>query len=397
MTRTESSIRKRGIKVKRGCTQCGECLNVCPVYRQFSREEYAPKGKRLLLEPLHEDFSAAHEKDPELDWEHIKELARLCAGCGKCQQACARKLSTADLLSDVRAQHPHWTQHFWSLWIKHMGPMWPSLGMLASLVPGWVAPKGLRPSLDSAKAMVNKHNLKPWVTISKGASADVDVSTPVVVFQGCTAKNIRPQWTEKAQNLLRAWGYEVKDSSGFNCCGGTMHTAGIYDTMHEMQQKNIEHWRALGRPRIAVFCASCHHALADYANSPLSGQEAEQWKQSLMPLSRLLKGAEAHSAAEKPELYGYHQPCHWKTDEDMPFLQEILPGLVKGNGICCGMGGILQITNPDLSRNMADSCMQGFPRQARNILTSCSGCTIQLTAAAPEGITVNHWLDVVTL
>lgn len=38
--------------MKRGCTQCGECLNVCPVFALFKREEYAPKGKRLLMEPL---------------------------------------------------------------------------------------------------------------------------------------------------------------------------------------------------------------------------------------------------------------------------------------------------------------------------------------------------------
>lgn len=382
--------------MKRGCTQCGECLNVCPVFQQFSREEYAPKGKRLLLEPLHKDYGGAHEQDPELDWEHIKELARLCAGCGKCRQACARKLSTADLLSDVRAEHPNWTQHFWSLWIKHMGPLWPSLGMLASIVPGWIAPKGLRPSLDSARAMVNKNPAKPWVKISRKGGPKAD-PVPVVVFGGCTARHIRPQWIEKAETLLRAWGYEVLDGSGFDCCGGTMHTAGLYDAMHGMQNRNVESWRALGRPRVAVFCASCHHALSAYAEAPLAGDEAEQWKERLTPLSALLVDPEWTLTEAKSEVYGYHQPCHWEKDKDLPLLREILPGMIKGTGSCCGMGGILQITNPGLSRKMADSCLHGFPQIAHHLLTSCSGCAIQLTAAAPEGVTVNHWLDVVTL
>lgn len=380
--------------MKRGCTQCGECLNVCPVYRQFSREEYAPKGKRLLLEPLHEDFGASHEKDPELDWEHIKELARLCAGCGKCQQACARKLSTSDLLSDVRAQHPNWTQHFWSMWIKHMGPLWPSLGMMASFVPGWVAPKGLKPSLDSAKAMANTQSVKPWVVLSKKPGTAV-APAPVVVFPGCTAKNVRPQWTQKAENLLAVWGYKVLDGAEFTCCGGTMHTAGMYETMRAMQQRNVEVWRSLGYPRVAVFCASCHHSLADYEDAVFQGDEAKQWQACLTPMSALLVDPQCQLTDDKSELYGYHQPCHWRTDQDMPLLKQVLPGMIKGTGICCGMGGILQITNPTLSRNMADTCLQGFPGETNHILTSCSGCTIQLTAAAPEGVSVNHWLDVV--
>lgn len=83
--------------MKRGCTQCGECLNVCPVYALFKREEYAPKGKRLLMEPLDAEYGDA--ATAQLSWERVRQLARLCAGCGRCQRVCARKLSTSELLA----------------------------------------------------------------------------------------------------------------------------------------------------------------------------------------------------------------------------------------------------------------------------------------------------------
>ena len=38
--------------MKRGCTQCGDCLDVCLIFALYRREEYSPKGKRLLMEPL---------------------------------------------------------------------------------------------------------------------------------------------------------------------------------------------------------------------------------------------------------------------------------------------------------------------------------------------------------
>ena len=343
----------------------------------------------------------------ELSWKDIFDLARLCAGCGRCQKACARKLSTADLLADVRAKHPHWTQHLWELWIKHMGPLWPSIGFLANMVPETLTPQMLESSIATARALTGKRNIRPWIRIRPDATVAPDPS-PVVLFSGCTAKNVRPQWTRKAEQLLRSWGYTLLDASAFTCCGGTMHHAGQYKAMNEMRQKNIEAWKQMGRPRIAVFCASCCHSLEAYAegsakgayadglpNGYLDGEDAKEWKNSLVPLSVLLKDARATGTGAKPDVYGYHQPCHWDKDSDMPFLSAIMPGLKKGTGLCCGMGGILKMTDPDLSNDMAKTCLRGFPENVREILTGCSGCAMQLAGVAGPDVSVYHWLDVV--
>ena len=372
----------------RGCTQCGECLNVCPVFRRHWREEYSPKAKRLLLEPV-KDGTAAEG----LSWDDIFNLARLCVGCGRCKQACARKLSTADLLADVRAAHPHWTQHLWALWIQHMGPLWPALGFLATLAPHGLTPKMLKPSLATARTLASPKRGKPWVRLV-GNTLAVDAE-PVVLFSGCTARNIRPQWRERAENLLRLGGYTLHDASAFTCCGSTMHTAGQYAAMNAMREANVLAWRTMGRPRITVFCASCFHGLAEYADGFIEGKEAEEWRRSLVPLATLLDGLRAEILEEKPAAWGYHQPCHWEKDMDLSFLSRVLPGLCKGQGICCGMGGILKLTDPGLSASMAVSCLREMPENTREILTGCSGCAIQLAAFAPEGVMVSHWLDVV--
>lgn len=360
---------------------------------EFMREEYAPKAKRLLLEPHDKEFAV----DQTIPWEKVRYLAKLCVGCGRCKQACARKLSTADLLADVRATHPDWSQYLWEIWINYMGPLWPTIGFAASLVPESITPEALKSSIGPAKALVNKKGVRPWVSIAPAPEATIDRTTPVVVFGGCTANRVRGHWLRKADELLRRWGYTVGESSAFNCCGGTMHHAGQYKTMKAMRDNNVEFWDTSGRPRIAAFCASCYHSLEEYADGYLTGDTAQEWKKSLTPLSELLTGAQGHMTASAPSRYGYHQPCHWNTkDKDMPFLKGIAPGLEKGAGLCCGMGGILKMSNPVLSMQIADTCLSGFAPGIADIVTGCSGCAMQLAAAAPEGVCIYHWLDIVS-
>lgn len=376
--------------MKRGCTQCGECLNVCPVYDLFRREEYAPKAKRLLMEPLDETYGGGL-KDA-LSWDTIRQLARMCAGCGRCQRACARKLSTADLLANARAKNPHWTQALWEIWIRRAGPLWPMAGKVAMLAPEGMLPDNLRPLLETARALVDMPPCAPWMLLQPQESVQ---GKRVVLFSGCTAKNARPRWIQKAEKLLRAWGYDVLDPAGFTCCGGTLHHAGQYKAQESARNQNLEYWRALGKPLVATFCASCKHSLEEYA-ALLPEDEGKEWRQKCQGLSALLVKPDIQTTALAPATVAYHQPCHWNTeDPDMPLLKRGLPGLKKGAGLCCGMGGILKMSNPGLSMKMAEKCIEGFDSEARHVITGCSGCVMQLASAVSKGIEVRHWLDIV--
>ena len=380
--------------MERGCVQCGECLNVCPVFMEFMREEYSPKAKRLLLEPVAADCSP-------MPWRQVAALSRVCAGCDRCRQACARKLSTAELLADMRAKHPHWTQALWEIWIRRLGPLWPTIGRIATMMPDGITPAMLRASIESAKALVNIKNIQPWAVVRRNPASTPDHSR-VVVFAGCTAHNARPQWRSKAEMLLGAFGHTVLDGSGFTCCGGTLRHAGQYAAMNEARRHNHNYWETLGAPRIVALCASCFHGLEDYAGTFLKDDAAVAWKNSLTPLSVVLHDAISEITVHKPAIYGYHAPCHWgSADPDMPFLAKILPGLHKGAGICCGMGGILKMSNPDISAHMARRCLSGLADCGAVALTGCSGCVLQLAAAGKSGGSrapaVHHWLDVLAV
>lgn len=60
------------------------------------------------------------------------------------------------------------------------------------------------------------------------------------------------------------------------------------------------------------------------------------------------------------------------------------------------MGGILKMTDADVSAAIVRRCVEGFA-DCSHIITGCSGCTLQLASVAPSGVIVRHWLDVVDI
>ena len=150
---------------------------------------------------------------------------------------------------------------------------------------------------------------------------------------------------------MRRWGYVVLDGGGFTCCGGTLHHAGLFAAQAEVRRRNIERWRDMGRPVIAAFCASCKHGLDAYAEEGgMEPEEAALWKRQVRGLSALLAAPVCETVPDAPARIGYHQPCHWGEDDpDLPFLRQAFPLIMKGTGLCCGMGGILKMTDADVS------------------------------------------------
>ena len=382
------------------CILCGRCLEVCPLFTVSRCEELSPRAKHQL---------AVAARDGQLPIASAKHLASVCLGCGRCETVCSQGLYTPDVVAALRAAQSGMQEWIWKTWIMRGEALWPALARLARYAPSRYAPK--KNLVLNARAMRPRRRIDPWVTVHEGAQ-EREQDEPVAIFPGCLASRVRTDWVEKADLLLRRSGANLVPSMPeWDCCGITLGHAGLHEAEQTVRERNLASWRAAGRPRVVVFCATCHHGLLGYArDSSVDWEPGEQqrWERSILPLSSLLAGLRFSTHGKTPDRLLYHRPCHGPhgfgsaagNDPDQALLRRIAGDAlsVPAQGQCCGMGGVMQLGAPDMSRAVAASCWERHgARPGDQLVTGCSGCVIQLGASAPDAVDVGHWLDVIRL
>jgi len=370
------------------CILCGRCLDVCPLFAATAREELSPRAKQQL---------AAAWRKGRLELPEVKELAALCLGCGRCEAACPQGLCAPDLVAGMRAAHPGLQEWLWRAWMRNGGALWPAATRLAGLLPQYGRVRQLqamRPSLA----------LEPWLAVEKGEAGLAQ--GPAVLFPGCMATTVRRDWMRKASLLLELQGVTEGAQPTWACCGCTLGHAGLEREQREARECNLHVWRQAGRPRVAVFCATCLCGLRAYGRDtslPWEPGEAQLWQQAVAPLSSMLDSLQFRVLDAAPDRVAWHTPCHGSERKpgkgaDLALLEQaagerlLLPDEFR----CCGMGGIMQLGAPELTRAVAGRCWEALGA-AQQVLTGCSGCVAQLAATAPEGVAAGHWLDAVAL
>jgi glycolate oxidase iron-sulfur subunit len=378
------------------CILCGRCLEVCPLFSATEREELSPRAKFHLARYV-------SEHPGELDRMAASRLAELCLSCGRCEAACPQELRAPQLVADLRAAHPDMKSWMWRQWIERGRVLWPAAAALSGLAPSRIKAGGLRPAFDKLAAIRTGGIPEPWIRVPEwDRSAEGETA---VLFPGCVADNVRRTWTKKAKAVLEHLGYDLVRTPKWECCACTLGHAGLKDAQLGMQKANIEAWRKAGRPKVVTFCATCRYGLRSYAGmSSLDWEAGEDraWLDAIAPLASLF-GNTRFSVFEggAPKRLFYHTPCHGADGgQDRGFLERAAGDRLKKSSTdkCCGMGGIMQLSQGGLTERVAADCWDFFGAgPGDHLVTSCSGCVTQLAATAPEGVNVGHWLEILEL
>lgn len=389
---------------RRECVLCGCCLEGCPLLAATGREELSPRAKALLAGPS----KAALGK---LDGDAVAELAGLCLACGRCEKLCPQGVKVPELVARLRAEHPSFRRWLWKQWITRLAPFWGVAAQGATLVPEAVikamVPANFGLAVKGLRGLKPGGGLRPWLTVTglpvEAFRAKVG-ARPVALFHGCVGSGPRRRWADTASALVRGLGANLC-APHFSCCGSTLGVAGLPEDQKTARLANVAAWRGAERPLLATYCATCRKGLLDYEGVFESEAEAEEWRQAVTPLPALLAGMTVKRGKGAPMIAAWHEPCH-APKSDAELLKSLLGARLRSPaaGTCCGFGGILQLGAPKLSEQVGAACWAGLMKVtgadragevvAPCVLTSCSGCVLQLLATAPPGAAVGHWLEI---
>jgi heterodisulfide reductase subunit D len=249
-----------------------------------------------------------------------------------------------------------------------------------------------------------------WLLYMADAPEDLDQreQAEVIYYVGCVSS-----FSPAAQPITEAF-TRVMAAAGLDfaimgeaerCCGYPLIAAGMTDEAGGLRRHNTAVVQAIGARKVVFNCPSCALTWQELYAGELPGvelQHATQLLADLVATGRLALG-------ELPLTVTYHDPCdlgrNSQVYEAPRQVLAAIPGLRlveapenRTQGLCCGGGGDLEMTDPDLAAHVAVTALDTLAAAAvEAIVTACPQCVRMFQSAAKGGGRAVEVLDLVQL
>jgi heterodisulfide reductase subunit D len=350
------------------CASCGNCTMVCPTFRQLRWESYGPRGRLQVTKNIMEDKAS-------FDEEYVRKLF-MCSLCEYCSQVCTTSLSL---------------DRFWEL---TRAEAWD-----AGLVPATV-----RFACNSVLSNGDPLSMGASSRMQWADDLEIDISDRIeapaktAYFLGCEVA-LKPQLGGIARSMIR-----ILESAGVDytllgkkesCCGAPLLWGGDRKNTPLMAEKNISFMEELGVDTIIFSCPSCINTWVT-SYSGVIGEPINRKFRMFTPsqyFSELIEKKLLRFEEQPLVTVTYHDPCVASRrlniiDEPRKLIERI-PGVYKvemahsgKETMCCGSHGLLNVTDPLLSSQIADMRLrEASVTPASRLITECPRCLQALELA----------------
>ena len=369
MRQSAFSIRQR--MALDACTECGQCLTVCPAVAasgdaDLSAQVRMHNLKKLLREgnffwkALNEMLGREPLATPQVLKDYGLSVFR-CSLCGDCEEVCPAGLPLKDMWLSLREE------------LSRTGDAPDKIRMI-------------RANLDGSHNVFDEDNDErgDWVDDMRKPPRGgcVKDSAEVVYFTGCVGA-----YFPLAQKIPMAF-VEILDAGGVDftimagdewCCGFPLQGSGQSAGLPAIIAHNVAAAKARGARKVVFTCPSCYQIWREAYPPEFELVHASEMVAQLVLEDRLPLG-------ELPMTVTYHDPCDLGRggrvfDEPRASMARI-PGLTlvemehnREHCLCCGGGGNLEMIDPDLSAAMAKRKVEeAVATGAEAIITNCQQC-----------------------
>ncbi len=336
------------------CNKCGFCLPSCPTYLVMKEEAYSSRGRNAIVR------FAIENKLPLSD--DTERAIFTCLGCGACTAVCLSSVQTKDLIFQNRECQ---------------------------------VDEGFYPKIADrlVKTLEGTHNISDddqedraeWQELIKDLPEESfeKEKADIVFFVGCVA-SFFPMVQKIPANMAK-----ILTKAGVNftilggdewCCGFPLIGAGMPDKLEAMKEHNLKKVADVGAKKVVFTCPSCYHTWKHLYNTDVELMHASQ------VIAELIKEGRIKLTKPIEGKVTYHDPCDLGRNsgvfEEPREVIKAVPGidftelpLNRNLSVCCGGGGNVEMTAPEISAQVAQMKLDSIKGVgAQTVITACQQC-----------------------
>ncbi len=344
------------------CNKCGFCLPSCPTYLVKKSEAYSPRGRNAITR-------FAIENSLELNADTEKALFT-CLGCGACAAVCLSSVQTKDLIFQNRE-------------CQVDRGFYPKVA------------KRLVKTLEESRNISDddQEDRAEWLELIKDLPEDAfeKEHADILFFVGCVA-SFFPMVQKIPANMAKILQMVEVDFTILGgdewCCGFPLVGAGMPEKLEELKKHNLQKVADVGANRIVFTCPSCLHTWKHLYDTDLELMHASQL------IAELIKSGSLKLKNDIDVTATYHDPCDLGRNtgiyEEPREVIQAIPGLRfvelplnRKFSVCCGGGGNVEMTDQDLSAQVAQVKLDSIKDVgAEMVITGCQQCVRTMATRA---------------
>ncbi len=340
------------------CVRCGSCLHFCPMFDATGEEQYSPRGKAYLLQVMDQI-----EDDKELGKE-FRRLLFQCSMCGRCEETCSSGVDLLKVWHEQRAKAVETAPDEF----EYLEPLKDALANVKNIY-------GLA---EEDRAIYWLDELEDEIPGLEDRVYEKGKTAENMIFLGCLM-SFRSSQIDVLRSLFKTLEKLEVDylvmGADENCCGHPLYLMGDEKGTEKLREHNRKVIEAAEAKQVITACPGCLIQLREHHE--LENAEALHHTQFF---DRLVENPPKYNQTEE---FSYHDPCELHRILDIKTEPR---SLINKMGIkfqemdlsCCGGGGLLRMTDPNLSDLVIQLRAAKEKVRETTVITACPSCREQL-------------------
>jgi len=397
------------------CVRCGKCKEVCNTQYSKLNMFYSPRNKILAISLITEAVLYEAQTAPAITFRNFKMLREVsdhCTICHKCFNVCPVNidfgevtLKTRNLLVERKKSKFKFITTFVLFYLQKKGYYFNKLLRIGLLRIGYsfqrlfhyinkpfsFITKKILPKIDGIlkdklpkagdKTLRESLNLKGANTFFSFENKNMEIKKSVFYFPGCGSERMFTDINDATIAMLYNAGIRVVIAPEFLCCGYPLLANGkVKKAQIKTYQNSIIFHKIsdtvgyMNIQDVIVSCGTCYEMLDKYQfENIFPGSK-------ISDVNEFIANEKLYSTKVNKK-YLYHEPCHTPL-KGLGFeetFKQILDADVENIPNCCGEGGTLALSTPDISNTLrarkANNIKEIDPSlKKETVLTTCPSC-----------------------